>query len=421
VQEINVPCSQYLERAMPKISKPIKHRSKWRIRWLDEHGERRSEVHDKHSTALAALRAEQARIEEVRRGLRLPVPQEHTFAELCDYWLANRASQKRSGYHDESIIRCHLRPFFGGLQLVEVGVAQVDRFVVGKGTLTKKTVNNHLTLLISMLNAAVDLGWLIKAPRIRKPKQSLFSADYSYLRTQAEMDRFLSAANEEGQLVYALYLTALCTGMREGELAGLRWDDIDFENRLITVQRSFDGPTKAGDVRYVPLLDVLLPTLRKWRLACPGMIPFPNRAGGMLGKSGRVFQEVFHRVLDRAGFPKQKRRGKDRRYIVFHDLRHSFASHWMLRGGDIFRLQKILGHKSMQMTMRYAHLAPAAFVEDHARFGASREPGPGRVVGLTAPAEGLAATEPQIRAGDSDSSGRHLGPHDRQGTQDVTG
>jgi hypothetical protein len=78
---------------MPKVSKPVKHRTKGRIRWADEHGQRQSEVHDKHSTALAALRAAQARVEEVRRGLRPAVSRVHLFAELCDYWLANRASQ----------------------------------------------------------------------------------------------------------------------------------------------------------------------------------------------------------------------------------------------------------------------------------------------------------------------------------------
>jgi hypothetical protein len=67
---------------------------------------------------------------------------------------------------------------------------------------------------------------------------------------------------------------AVFTGMRAGELGGLRWDDVDFDKRLVTVQRSFDGPTKAGDVRYVPILDALLPVLRAWRLRCGGGFVF---------------------------------------------------------------------------------------------------------------------------------------------------
>ncbi len=89
-------------------------------------------------------------------------------------------------------------------------------------------------------------------------------------------------------------------------------------------------------------------------------------------ESARVFQEIFHRVLDAAGFPKVEKNGKPRRYIVFHDLRHTFASHWVMNGGDIFKLQKILGHKDVTMTMRYSHLSPAAFATDLGRLGRSR-------------------------------------------------
>jgi integrase len=57
--------------------------------------------------------------------------------------------------------------------------------------------------------------------------------------------------------------------------------------------------------------------------------------------------------------------------VRFHDLRHTFASPWAARGGDLFKLRKILGHHSAQMTMRYAHLAPDAFKDDYARLGTS--------------------------------------------------
>jgi DNA invertase Pin-like site-specific DNA recombinase len=123
--------------------------------------------------------------------------------------------------------------------LRELGVQHVDAFVATRSKLDPKTVHNLLTLLISVLNAAVDLGWLAKVPRIKKPKVRMFSADYRYLRTDPERDAFLRAAREEGEDVFALYATAVFTGMRAGELGGLRWDAVDFERRLLTVQRSF--------------------------------------------------------------------------------------------------------------------------------------------------------------------------------------
>lgn len=197
----------------------------------------------------------------------------------------------------------------------------------------------------------------------------LFNRDYHYLRAEADVLKFLTAARAEGELVFTLYATAAYTGLRAGELAGLQWSDVSFERRLITVQRSFDGPTKADDVRYVPILDALLPVLEAWRKLSPGRYVFPNSVGGMQQPSNRIFQEVLHRVLGAAGFQPVMGRKKLRPYITFHDLRHTFASHWMMRGGDLFKLQKILGHKNVQMTMRYAHLSPNAFEADYARFG----------------------------------------------------
>ncbi|MBX3217126.1 MAG: site-specific integrase [Labilithrix sp.] len=355
---------------MPRSARPTKHGDRWRIRWLDHTGKRQSDVFDTYKQADQELRRHQAEVEEVKRGLRAPpAPEKKSVGDALDYWLDNRAPQKRSGGDDESIIKCHLRPSFGHLLLRELGVQHTDAFVAQRAALNAKTVHNHLTLFISVLNAAVDLGWLAKVPRIKKPKVRIFSADYRYVRTVEERDKFLRAAHDDGEHVFALYSTAVFTGMREGELAALHWDDVDFDKRLITVQRSFEGPTKAEDVRYVPILDALLPTLRAWRLRCSGKLVFPNRDGRMLLPSSRIFQEVLHRVLKRAGFPKRERRGASRSYIVFHDLRHTFASHWMMHGGDLFKLQKILGHKTVAMTMRYAHLAPHAFTEDHGRFG----------------------------------------------------
>jgi integrase len=350
---------------------PSQHGDGWSARWNDHEGKRRRMTFRFKRDAEAYERKMKGEQEEIRRGLRGLPPPAKPFEALCAYWIENRASQKRSGSHDESIIRAHLRPAFGAFMLHEIGVAQIDRFIVDRAHLNKKTVANHLTLLGAMLNAAKDIGWLALVPRIRKPKVRIFGNDFSYLRTDEEVRTFLVAANEEDPKVFAFYATAIYTGMRAGELAGLHWGDVSFERRLITVQRSFAGPTKAGDVRYVPILDPLLPLLRERRLATGNRLVFPNDAGEMFDQSARIFQEGFHRVLKHAGFPMIERDRKMRRYIRFHDLRHTFASHWVMKGGDLFKLQKILGHKTVQMTMRYAHLAPHAFADDFRRMGDS--------------------------------------------------
>src|SRR5271167_4414870 len=139
---------------------PSQHGDGWSARWNDHEGKRRRMTFRFKRDAEMYERKMKGEQEEIRRGLRGLPPPPKPFEALCGYWLTNRASQKRSGHHDESIIRAHLRPAFGAFTLHEIGVEQIDRFIVDRSHLNKKTVNNHLTLLGAMLNAARDIGWL---------------------------------------------------------------------------------------------------------------------------------------------------------------------------------------------------------------------------------------------------------------------
>ncbi len=351
------------------MAKPTKHYGMWRIRWVDENRGRHSEVYEKREDAVFKLREHEQRVAEIKRGHRLPDPPPKSFDDVADHWLKTRAATKRSRACDESIIRAHLRPAFTGMQLAAIGKLVLDGFCASKAHLHKNTQHHILTLLVSLLRTAKGLGWLRVLPEIEKPKIKLFSRDFHYLRTNEEILRLLRSAREEGDLEFALYATTVYTGMRQGEVAGLMWNEVDLEKRLIIVAHSWDGPPKSEKDRPVPLVDALLPVLAAWRLQSAGKFVFPNRDGGMFCKSARIFQETLHAILDRAGFPRVERNGRTCRYIRFHDLRHTFATQWMMTGGNFFTLQQILGHASPQMTMRYAHFAPAAFAADYGRFG----------------------------------------------------
>lgn len=371
------------------MAKPVYHYGKWRVRPVDENGKRVSLTFDTFEDANFAAKKFDLETAEIQRGLRAPRLPEKSFEELCDYWLTHRAVHKRSIDDDRSIINCHLLPAFENRKLGEINVSDVDQYTASKQHLHKKTIYNHLTLLISLFNYAVDLGWLIRTPRIRKPKVRMFDQDFHYFRSEDEIKRFLNTVRENREDAFVLYATAIYTGMREGELAGLHWNDVDFDKRLITVQRSFDGPTKAGDVRYVPILAPLLPILRQWRLQCRTPLVFPNNVGTMHQPSARIFQEVFHKMLRLAGFEDVIKGRKKRPYLRFHDLRHTFASLWVKNGGEMYRLQKILGHKSMQMTNRYAHLAPDLYQEDFNRLGAADALNAAKVVDFQKPTSAI--------------------------------
>jgi len=352
---------------MPRSARPEKFGKKYRIRWLDEHGKRQFALFTTYTDADRALRKKQAETDQVKHGLRDPDLEVHTFDELAAYWVEHRLPRKRSQKDDTSILKVHLKPFFGAMRLQDITLSRVDEFVKAKAGINVKTLHNVLTLFITLLNTAIDIGWLRSRPRIKKPK--IVQEEYTYLRTDKEIQEFLKASQKAGPGVFELYCTAVYTGMRAGELMGLKWDDVDFEQRLITVQRSYDRPTKTGNIRHVPILDPLLPVLRAWRLRNPNRWVFPNTIGNMNTPSAKVTQEIFHKVLQGAGLEKLDKEGHViGPKLTFHDLRHTFASHWMMRGGDLFRLQRILGHATPQMTDRYSHLSPEAFSSDYGRM-----------------------------------------------------
>jgi hypothetical protein len=204
------------------MARPTKHYGKWRIRWVDEHRCRQSETFDTRDEAVFAQQKHELEAKEIKRGLRGSIQPNKTVGDICDYWLERRVPLKRSPKDDRSIIRRHIRPLLGDVRLRDLNVGHADLLRAERTYLDLKTVHNILTLLISMLNVAVDLGWLARVPRIHEPRIPLFSNGFSYLRTKEEVARFLRAAKTEGELPYAFYATAIYTGMRQGELAGLR-------------------------------------------------------------------------------------------------------------------------------------------------------------------------------------------------------
>lgn len=353
------------------MSRPVKNGKGWRIRWIDECGERKSSNFPTFKEAADALVSKKHETQLIKTGRVEKVFEEKKFTDLCDYFISYVAPTKRSQKDFVSIIVSQLKPFFGKFYLKDLSQEHVQHYTIlkAKNDRSQKTIANHLTLFISMLNYAHDMNWLRMVPKIRKPKIPK-SKVFFYLKTDEEITRFLLAAKSYGEINYYLYAMAVFTGMRQGELAGVTWADVDFINRRICVQRSFKNPTKNGEIRYVPILDSLLPILLEWKDKKVSQYVFSSSTGTMILPAARIFQEQFKQILTKAGFEDVWRSDDMRSYIRFHDLRHTFASHWMMKMGDIYRLQKILGHHSIEMTQRYSHLASHIYQEDYSRFNA---------------------------------------------------
>jgi hypothetical protein len=190
------------------MGRPIKHYGKWRIRWRDALGRKRSECHPTFEAAEAALHRHYAEKELQLHGRAGALADIKTFDDLIATWMRNRAAYKRSGSSDASIIRTHLQPAFGSVRLASIRVPEIEAFRAAIGR-SPKTVSNILTLLCAMLNYAVELGWLDRSPRVRKPKIILNANSCRYLRSREDIERVLATARDESPLVHALYSAAV--------------------------------------------------------------------------------------------------------------------------------------------------------------------------------------------------------------------
>ena len=186
---------------------------------------------------------------------------------------------------------------------------------------------------------------------------NLQPTDYDWLRPE-ESKRYLKAAERHYPRWRAFLWTSLRSGLRRGEVFALQWRDLDFEHRHIHVRHSvFRGKleaTKSHRKRVVPMSPQLHGALERHaaethRPRCPWV--FPNEDGQLAHHLDHV-QRPHYGSLKAAGL----------RRIRFHDLRHTFASQLVLAGRPLKEVQELLGHASIQQTMRYAHLAQEKMV-----------------------------------------------------------
>src|SRR2546422_1719947 len=199
------------------------------------------------------------------------------------------------------------------------------------------TINRDLSRVRHMLNIAMEWELLEKSPM----------QGMKFLRENNARTRYLSVGECHRLIdscmaphIRAIVTVALHTGMRLGEILNLRWQDLDFSSGFILVRDS-----KNGQARQVPMDSMISTVLRSWpRLSDQDIVFTSVMTGG--------------RIVDvRTGFLNSCKRA-ELTDLHFHDLRHTFASQFVMAGGDLYILKEILGHKSLAMTTRYSHLSP---------------------------------------------------------------
>ncbi|WP_068466746.1 tyrosine-type recombinase/integrase [Candidatus Protochlamydia phocaeensis] len=206
------------------------------------------------------------------------------------------------------------------------------------------TVNRYIAAFSKALSVAVkEWEWILENPveKITKPKESRGRDRFLSLD---EKDSLLKACKASSNpYLYSIVAIALMTAMRYGEIINLKWKDIDFEQRLITLHE-----TKNGEKRFIPLTEEIISILKK----CP---TYGSEPISFIFQSFKIIQsnqpisirKSFARALKEAGISSFR----------FHDLRHTAASYLAMNGATQGELMAILGHRSPQMTRRYAHFS----------------------------------------------------------------
>lgn len=330
------------------------------VRYKDADGTRRMRASHQPTRELARryLLEVEGRVARGIIGIPEPAPPAPTLASLVQRFL-NEYSRPR--IKDLTQYRIHAGKCLRRV-LPQLGQHRVDAITpedIGRvrdglsGTHSAASVRSALAYLSTVFSWAGRLKIVPKNPvrGLERPRVH-GSADYF---SHEEVAAILRGAAQlaEGRVadrcLAACVHLALHTGLRKGELLGLRWQDLDLDMQLLTVARSYQSAPKSGRLRQLRLPAACVPILRTWRLSCP-LTPI-----GLVFPVGRGTGRSTHALL---GLPRLLRAAGVRVPAhPFHACRHSFASHYVMQGGNILALQKILGHSDIKMTMIYAHLA----------------------------------------------------------------
>lgn len=248
-------------------------------------------------------------------------------------------------------------------RLVEIRDALVaERDEHGAPLRGPSTVNRYMTALSAVLTKAADeWAWIPRNPlgglkRLGEPKGRV-----RFLERE-EIAALLAACDEQrGRPGLRLYAAiALYTALRQGEVLGLRWRDVDLKRRLIVLHN-----TKNGERRGIPISLPLLAELRAHQRRTDTDLLFPMPSDPTRS-SRHTWRRAWAAALEAAGIAD----------FHYHDTRHTAASHLAMAGATNRELQDILGHKSLSMVPRYAHLSPAHVAGVIDRLGDAIAPEP---------------------------------------------
>jgi integrase len=328
----------------------------WWIHYYDADGHRRRERVGSKSNA---TRLYQKRKTQAWEGMKVPEnlrARPVTFSDLATDALEYSKSRKPLSHRDDQSRMKKIREKFAHCVAEKITPQEIEGWLDSHADWMPATKNRYLALMKLTYRLGELNGKIRTSParlvRMRRENNAVVRYLNQFEPLPTQLDYLKSHNDEESRLravikkKYPCHMpeldVALNTGMRRGEQYGLQWEHVNLDQLVLTIPRS-----KHGEVRHIPLNAVAVGALKSLlpNMAKNNFVFISSRGRGALQGS----RHWFERALKEAGV----------RNFTWHCLRHSFASRMVLAGVDLRTVQELMGHKTIGMTIRYAHLAPA--------------------------------------------------------------
>jgi integrase len=309
--------------------------------------------------AAQAKVAEEVRAEEQAKANR-------TLRDAFSGYIEWAKTNKKDWGHDETRMNLHVLPLLGDKRLSEISVTDIEMLKVKcqeKGH-SPATIKHVLQCVRAVYNYCIRLGDYVgenptrnvKFPRLDNARKRFFSDD--------QVDALLSTLAEKNTDVHDMTLLSILAGLRFGEIAKLRWERVDLENGVLHVDGK-NGETREAYLDNQELAEMFerrkqladsTPFVKKNAKAIPGLV-FPGPVhGGILKDIPDIFMKTVVKLGYNVGYEDARQK------LTFHSCRHTFGSRLAQQGVPLLTIKELMGHKTIEMTMRYSHLMP-----DHKR------------------------------------------------------
>ncbi len=276
-----------------------------------------------------------------------------TFKTLWEKYLQQAIADRGESAlrREKSLYKYWIEPELGKRAVKDVAPIHLEKI---KSNMTKagnspRSVQYCLSVIRQVFNYGMRHSLFTGDNPVGKVKAPKFDNKRVRFLSYDEADRLMAELKQVSFETYSHAMVALHCGLRASEIFNLTWGDVNLESGIMTLR-----DTKSGKTRAAFATEALLNLLRERKpvSAAHNDLVFPGRGGVKIQAKSAAFQRAVERLGLNMGV------SDDRQKVVFHTLRHTFAS-WMVQAGvDLYRVKELMGHSDFKMTSRYAHLAP---------------------------------------------------------------